>query len=144
MLKFKWRRGRDGLKILQMQNFLNVDLAFWASPSAYLRLPKSYGSNSFPRVRTSARGFKQKKDLIFIRSFLLDWRRGRDSNSGWGRPHDGFQDRCIKPLCHLSMVSPFTDKLFTENFIKGQALFCILHIFFIMNRDADLIKEKNS
>ena len=31
------------------------------------------------------------------------WRRGRDSNSGRGRPLDGFQDRCIKPLCHLSI-----------------------------------------
>ena len=31
------------------------------------------------------------------------WRRGRDSNSGWDRSHDGFQDRCIKPLCHLSV-----------------------------------------
>ena len=84
------------------------------------------------------------KKSISIEMLKFKWRRGRDSNSGWGRPHDGFQDRCIKPLCHLSMMSPFTDKLFTENFIKGQALFCILHIFFIMNRDADLIKEKNS
>ena len=38
------------------------------------------------------------------RAFFSNWRRGRDSNSGWGRPHDGFQDRCIKPLCHLSSI----------------------------------------
>ena len=30
------------------------------------------------------------------------WRIGRDLNPRWGCPHDGFQDRCIKPLCHLS------------------------------------------
>ena len=35
-------------------------------------------------------------------SFVF-WRRGRDSNSWRGRPLDGFQDRCIKPLCHLSI-----------------------------------------
>jgi hypothetical protein len=32
----------------------------------------------------------------------LKWRRGRDSNSRWGRPHGGFQDHCLKPLGHLS------------------------------------------
>lgn len=29
-------------------------------------------------------------------------RRGRDSNPGWSYPHSGFQDRCNRPLCHLS------------------------------------------
>ena len=33
------------------------------------------------------------------------WRRGRDSNPGWALTHDGFQDRCIQPLCHPSGVS---------------------------------------
>ncbi len=37
------------------------------------------------------------------RGLFNNWRRGRDSNSGRGRPLDGFQDRCIKPLCHLSI-----------------------------------------
>ena len=32
-----------------------------------------------------------------------DWRRGRDSNPGYGgHPHNGFQDRRIQPLCHPS------------------------------------------
>ncbi len=29
-------------------------------------------------------------------------RRGRDSNPGWTCIHAGFQDRCNRPLCHLS------------------------------------------
>ncbi len=116
----KWRRGRDGLKILQLQNFLNVDLAFWTGPSAYFRLPKSYGSNSFSRVQISVRIFKQKNDLKKV--VLLKWRRGRDSNSGWGRPHDGFQDRCIKPLCHLSS-SMLSEIAFNQNYKKGQVFF---------------------
>lgn len=36
--------------------------------------------------------------------FNNNWRRGRDSNSGRTRILDGFQDRCIKPLCHLSSI----------------------------------------
>ena len=34
---------------------------------------------------------------------LASWRRDRDSNPGGGSaPPDGFQDRCIQPLCHPS------------------------------------------
>ncbi len=32
----------------------------------------------------------------------LFWRRGRDSNPGWGCPHNGFRDRPVQPLRHLS------------------------------------------
>ena len=32
------------------------------------------------------------------------WRRGWDSNPRWARTHAGFQDRCIQPLCHLSVA----------------------------------------
>jgi hypothetical protein len=32
------------------------------------------------------------------------WRRGWDSNPRCGFPHDGFQDRCLKPLGHPSSV----------------------------------------
>ena len=48
-------------KNFALQNFLNVDLAFWVTPPAYSRLPKSCGSNSFFRVRLSACISKQKK-----------------------------------------------------------------------------------
>ena len=30
------------------------------------------------------------------------WRRDRDSNPGWGHPHNGFRDRPVRPLRHLS------------------------------------------
>ncbi len=32
----------------------------------------------------------------------LKWRRGWDSNPRWASTHGGFQDRCLKPLGHLS------------------------------------------
>src|SRR5437899_2433411 len=32
------------------------------------------------------------------------WRRGWDSNPRWACTHGGFQDRCLKPLGHLSAV----------------------------------------
>ena len=44
-----------------------------------------------------------------------NWRKGRDSNSGRDRSLDGFQDRCIKPLCHLSILTLFTSVPQDEN-----------------------------
>ena len=35
------------------------------------------------------------------------WRREWDSNPRWYRYHAGFQDRCLKPLGHLSVVLRF-------------------------------------
>ena len=34
------------------------------------------------------------------------WRREWDSNPRWYRYHAGFQDRCLKPLGHLSDFMP--------------------------------------
>jgi two-component system invasion response regulator UvrY len=51
-------------------------------------------------------------DRIEVRAFQgvdslmgreLMWRREWDSNPRWYRYHGGFQDRCLKPLGHLSM-----------------------------------------
>jgi hypothetical protein len=33
-----------------------------------------------------------------------NWRREWDSNPRWYRYHAGFQDRCLKPLGHLSVI----------------------------------------
>ena len=33
----------------------------------------------------------------------VEWRKGRDSNSRYGCPYDGFQVRCFRPLSHLSV-----------------------------------------
>ena len=59
-------------------------------------------------VELPFREFKSQLSSIFIKKhplkgvFFYKWRKGGDSNSRRGRPLDGFQDRCIKPLCHLS------------------------------------------
>jgi site-specific DNA recombinase len=37
-------------------------------------------------------------------SFVPKWRRRWDSNPRWTFTHVGFQDRCIKPLCHSSVA----------------------------------------
>ncbi len=34
----------------------------------------------------------------------LKWRKGWDSNPRWSCPHGGFQDRCLKPLGHPSLL----------------------------------------
>tara|TARA_R110002110_G_scaffold137735_2_gene323076 strand:+ start:4081 stop:4365 length:285 start_codon:yes stop_codon:yes gene_type:complete len=34
----------------------------------------------------------------------VDWRRGRDSNPGYCYQHNGFRDRPIRPLWHLSAI----------------------------------------
>ena len=34
------------------------------------------------------------------------WRRSRDSNPGWGHPHNGFRDRPVQPLRHSSVCCP--------------------------------------
>jgi hypothetical protein len=39
---------------------------------------------------------------LFPLIFPLDWRRGWDSNPRESCPSGGFQDRCLKPLGHLS------------------------------------------
>ena len=33
---------------------------------------------------------------------FIFWRMGRDSNPRWSCPHNGFQDRRNRPLCHPS------------------------------------------
>ena len=37
-----------------------------------------------------------------LRTTRAGWRREWDSNPRWYRYHAGFQDRCLKPLGHLS------------------------------------------
>src|SRR5579871_4706199 len=40
-----------------------------------------------------------------VRSSVLNWRRGRDSNPRYGCPYAAFRVRCIRPLCHLSKAT---------------------------------------
>ena len=41
--------------------------------------------------------------FVLWRCFV--WRKGRDLNPRWSHPHNGFQDRRIKPLCHPSALA---------------------------------------
>ena len=41
---------------------------------------------------------------IGVPGFIPKWRMGWDSNPRWTRAHAGFQDRCLKPLGHPSIV----------------------------------------
>ena len=74
-------------------------------------------------MRISA--IKTQKKHLNMRCFTIKWRRGRDSNSGWGRPHDGFQDRCIKPLCHLSNDLRFLKDFLLKRIKKVKSFFYI-------------------
>lgn len=62
------------------------------------------------RMRVRKTPFYHTKQLTSAKNsfyqccIIILWRRGRDSNSGRVRTLDGFQDRCIKPLCHLSVL----------------------------------------
>ena len=69
------------------------------APSIAFRksLPHQMGLTTTRHLNTDARGCKS-------------WRKGWDSNPRYGRPHGGFQDRCLKPLGHPSFIDPVIAK----------------------------------
>ena len=48
-----------------------------------------------------------EEELIGL-CWIATWRRDRDSNPGWGHPHNGFRDRPVQPLRHPSVGSIIT------------------------------------
>src|SRR6185437_10231371 len=73
------------------------------------RRSSPFGSRSAPRLRPppTARFFSISPSYHplcqeFIASCCFIWRRGWDSNPRGACAPAGFQDRCIRPLCHLS------------------------------------------
>ena len=42
--------------------------------------------------------------MKLLNDFNVEWRRDRDSNPGSAQTDNGFRDRRIRPLCHLSAV----------------------------------------
>ncbi len=45
-----------------------------------------------------------QNNIYIIQNIIMDsWRTGWDSNPRYACTHAGFQDRCIRPLCHLSI-----------------------------------------
>ena len=45
---------------------------------------------------------EKKHPVGLPRDASYSWRMGRDSNPRWSCPHNGFQDRRNRPLCHPS------------------------------------------
>ena len=59
--------------------------------------------HSDDRAALAERGMSEcRAGLRAMRCRRAKWRRGWDSNPRCPRRHGGFQDRCIRPLCHLS------------------------------------------
>ena len=46
------------------------------------------------------------RNQILSNNINETWRRDRDSNPGSARTDNGFRDRRIRPLCHLSVSGP--------------------------------------
>lgn len=49
----------------------------------------------------------------YLLTILGEWRRDRDSNPGSARTDNGFRDRRIRPLCHLSASGVFVRRGFS-------------------------------
>ena len=54
-------------------------------------------------LRTLAAASGVKSAWLGVRSSVLKWRRGGDSNPRYPCRYSGFRDRCNQPLCHLSI-----------------------------------------
>ena len=59
-------------------------------------------------LRTLAAAAGAKPATPGVRRSVLKWRTGWDSNPRWARTHGGFQDRCLKPLGHPSLVGAYS------------------------------------
>ena len=79
--------------------FATFPLAYSLREPAFFRLPFACGSN--PRFVCSNPIMCDKNKMV-ARTIWFLWRMVRDSNPRWSRPHNGFQDRRIRPLCQPS------------------------------------------
>ena len=77
MLTHRLRGNRDDLTALHWSNLLVVEQGFSSAPPIH-KIKRPAGA------------------CLFL------WRMGRDSNPRWSCPHNGFQDRRNRPLCHPS------------------------------------------
>ena len=53
-------------------------------------------------VKNRRRRGEKEHPAELLRDVRYFWRMGRDSNPRWSCPHNGFQDRRNRPLCHPS------------------------------------------
>src|SRR6202011_5194494 len=83
-------RNRDHLRALaQRVEVADREVRIMGSKSDLLRTLAAISG-----VKSAANG---------VRSSVLDWRKGWDSNPRYPCRHAGFQDRCLKPLGHPSV-----------------------------------------
>ena len=59
-------------------------------------------TNRFRAWLSQANACTGRGRLVLRVQFLSVWRRDRDSNPGWAHTHNGFRDRPVRPLRHLS------------------------------------------
>ena len=67
--------------------------------------PNETAEGVFPTIETAPQGAGFDGGRDALADTQGGWRRGWDSNPRWYRYHAGFQDRCLKPLGHLSAFS---------------------------------------
>ncbi len=102
---FCWRKDRDYFANASSSSFIRLS----ALPACF-RPPFIRRQTLFPEFLSH---FPKKN--TGLKPVFFCWRKGRDSNSGRARTLDGFQDRCIKPLCHLSILTMCFIIIFNEN-----------------------------
>ena len=66
----------------------------------YLRNDKIYSGNT--RLKKVPESGAKINPTRILWGLIYYWRMGRDSNPRWSCPHNGFQDRRNRPLCHPS------------------------------------------
>ena len=59
--------------------------------------------NNILLINRIATRLNEKKIIYISKLQICIWRRGRDSNPRSEQTDNGFQDRRIRPLCHLSV-----------------------------------------
>ncbi len=75
-----------------------------AKPEDKRRLLKSVLSNCDLKDGTLYPTYKKPFDVLSKGHDPDQWRRGRDSNSGWSFPHNCLAGSCLQPLGHLSPI----------------------------------------
>ena len=91
----------------------------------YLRNDKIYSGNT--RLKKVPESGAKTTPTRILWVFIYSWRMGRDSNPRWSCPHNGFQDRRIRPLCHPSKTFLQTCALlYTMLFLFARLLFVFL------------------
>src|SRR6266576_5157736 len=87
-------------------------------------------------LRTLAAISGAKSAIGGVRSSVLDWRKGWDSNPRYPCRYAGFQDRCLKPLGHPSKPLISLTETNSEERAKSLLLLKLLLNFFGRQRDA--------